>query len=194
MKVDFVTVFKRLLPNGKPWLVPFNGDFDKFITAMSKEAERSEEFFNGVLNESIPNTASQLVDEWTDIYGINPDLPEETRKNLALSYYTSTGNQSESYIEEQLLKTGFLVDLIEQTHGNSECGVAECGVAECGGWGVIVIVEATVTVQEEVELRRLVEYYKPLHITVVYNISRPVGFIGGGLPFGLAYDGLGGNS
>lgn len=189
----WLTILKSLGPKGKLNFFPGSNN-EKLLSATSEELQRIETFFKNVQLESTPSTTVDMLSEWRDIYRINPDLTDQEIRDLAVSYYTSTGNQSKSYIDGQILPSFPSYVCQEVYTGSAVCGLMECGSpsAICGGVGTVVYVFATVTEDQEKELQRLIDYYYPAHLTVITLFERPqVNNPGAGIPFYLGVDGLG---
>jgi uncharacterized protein YmfQ (DUF2313 family) len=166
------TLLRDLLPEGDIFELIPDSDHEAVFKAMSIEFGRLEEFYRTVRDEAFPGKIDLLLDEWVEIYNINPDLTDAEKQATILSYYTAIGNQSLNYIQTQINKLGFGVVIIEFLNEFSTvCGPAICGIAECGVADPALYIQGNLTTAQFEQVKELIEYYKPAHVQAYYNIT-----------------------
>lgn len=162
-------ILKDNLPKGLLFELIPDSDHEAVFRAMSKELGRLDAFMISVRDESNPETIDQLLNEWVEIYNINPNLSDVDKKAAILSYYTAIGNQALNYLQTQINKLNFGAIVIEFIDFSSHCGIAITGVAQCGQTHTTLRVIGTFTSDQLSQIQELIEYYKPAHVEVIYD-------------------------
>ena len=86
----FKFILSELKPKGKIWTYIFGSNYQKFVSAISKEFDRLHEYIANVRKQAIPANATDMLPEWVNIYGINQLLDDNKKRSLAKVYYSST--------------------------------------------------------------------------------------------------------
>ena len=99
-----LNLFKSLFPKGSPWNIL--GEFGKLISGIATSINRVYEYGYSTLQESSTLTATELIQNYFDAFGLenDPSLTINEKRNLLNSYYIGTGGQSKSYIQTQIQK------------------------------------------------------------------------------------------
>lgn len=167
------TILHRLLPKGRAWQVNPDSDFAKLLSCVAKEIDRLYEFYRELRAQARPKTATMLLPEWAESFGIDRSLPEYRQRALANAYFNLQGNQSVEYIQSRFDLAGYnTVLVLEIPSPTAECGLARVGVAECGGCEVVVTLVGSVPTVEDLNVvRRLWEYHVPLHRAKSFEVE-----------------------
>ena len=99
-----LNLIKSLFPKGSSWNIL--GEFGKLINGIATSINRVYEYGYFTLQESNTLTATDLIQNYFDAFGLqnDPSLTINEKRNLLNSYYIGTGGQSKSYIQTQIQK------------------------------------------------------------------------------------------
>ena len=99
-----LNLLKSLFPKGSPWNIL--GEFGKLINGIATSINRVYEYGYFTLQESNTLTATDLIQNYFDAFGLENDsnLTINEKRKLLNSYYVGTGGQSKSYIQTQIQK------------------------------------------------------------------------------------------
>jgi uncharacterized protein YmfQ (DUF2313 family) len=83
---------------------PLAGNLSALIDALALSIERLRVFLMGILTESNPGTAEEMLEQWYADLGIEYDSTQSTARlrKRARAAYTAGGGQSKDYIESVL--------------------------------------------------------------------------------------------
>ncbi len=168
-------MLKRLFPpKGRAWWLP--GNLGALVEGLAVSLETVRAFIRGVIAESVPWTAVDMLPEWHTALGVRYD-PLQTvafEQRMLDAIWTALGSTTINAINAQIHKELPGVSVIELfTAGpTSECGLAECGADECNSTITGVDIDPfhyalAGTVMNDAEAARLasiLSHFAPLHL------------------------------
>ena len=113
------SALRRLLPDGMPWRPV--GMLLAFVEAVELSLERARLFIFGIIAESMPGSATELIEEWHEALGLTyvSTLTTDQQRGRLKAAYTSTGGASLEYVNAQLQLEFPLVMISEVEDGGS---------------------------------------------------------------------------
>lgn len=145
-------IFTGLLPKGSLWEIKEGSKRDAFHKATAAELSRIDGLIKNLQKEITPATCDATLPEWTEAYDIHPGLSDRVKKNVAASYFSLTGSQSLTYLQEKI--GTLMLDITIETNTP----------------GQEVIINGLLTEEEAVQVQKLMEAIVPLNLTLKYNI------------------------
>ena len=167
----WLQVLQLLLPKGIVWNFIVASQREDIYKALSAELSRADDFLQAVKLESLPDTTSQLLDEWVSIYGIDENLTDQEKKDTATAYYTSIGNQALNYIQDQMDLLNLGITLVE-----SRLYIPESPSAGLSPVVIIVVDYQSLSQAQIDNISKLMEYYKPGHVIALFQSLNPFVF------------------
>ncbi|MDP1628867.1 YmfQ family protein [Parvibaculum sp.] len=134
---DYLDQALALLPEGPAWPAERDAVLAAFWRATVASLARAHERMCGLLPESIPCFALDLLPDWERVYGLpDPCLGGEGQtlqeRQLALcAKDTAQGGQSKAYFEAVAASLGYEVEIEE--YRPFICGLSQCGITQLGG-------------------------------------------------------------
>jgi uncharacterized protein YmfQ (DUF2313 family) len=129
MSLDFVEIYKHLLPRAKAWkLNPVNKRLRQFFEGLSFEALKI--YADLIWLDIFPSTTRD-IEGWEDNFGLGDyDLNEQQRRDRLDARWKEEGGQDPRYIEDTLRAAGFDVYVHEWWKPGTEPTVGVDGCAE----------------------------------------------------------------
>lgn len=107
--MNWLSVFKHLLPSGRAWRITTNKMLRSFIDGLRGAPEDAREFIDNVYLDIFPATTRRL-DEYENQFGLPAAvLTEQQRRDRLDAAWKATGGQSPRYIQDTLQGAGFPV-------------------------------------------------------------------------------------
>jgi len=138
--MNFLNLFKHLLPRAKAWKIVTDKPLRKFWDSLTIIGEDYKNYADTVIfDDRFPYKTTKL-DEWLEEFGLflSESLTEAEKRDILAAVFAETGGQSPSYLTNRFQDAGFEV----YTYGwwlpgwNVLCGtdIAFCGEpeAQCG--------------------------------------------------------------
>ena len=183
-----LNLLKSLFPKGSTWNIL--GEFGKLINGIATSINRVYEYGYFTLQESNTLTATDLIQNYFDAFGLenDPNLTINEKRNLLNSYYIGTGGQSKSYIQTQIQKVFPSITLEEYSlNASGMVGLGETGQLQTQNypsWIPLInqdgsfpmyfykILGTVSSVKEYLILQDLLKRYAPLtHQPIFVNIQ-----------------------
>lgn len=162
-------VLDLLVPPGAAWLLP--GGAGDLADGLADTLERPRTFARSALAETLPYTATDMLEEWHEALGqaYDPTQTLTAQRTKLDAIMTATGGVKINDLNNQLHKELPNVD-VEEISVSAEVGEAECGVAECAGVDGDIdpfryIVTGTVDNDDEAaRCQAILAHFAPLHL------------------------------
>ena len=117
MGCHFFKTMKSLAPKGLAYLLFKLTQHVELMTALSKEPERIETFFDLVQQSGVPdgNLPEDSLDDWETFLALskNDSLSVAERNERITAKYSSQGGQGPDYIQDTMQAAGFDVYVVE---------------------------------------------------------------------------------
>lgn len=105
--MDWLNVFKHLLPNAKAWRITIDKKLRQFFQGLTGVAEDSKEFLDGVYTDLDPQSTREL-DAWENQFALlSTGLTEQQRRDRLDGVWKALGGQDPDYIQSTLQAAGF---------------------------------------------------------------------------------------
>jgi len=125
------STLRRLFPRGPAWRL--TGTMGALIDALAASLERAREYARGIVDESLPSTATDTLDRWFRMLGLPYDATQtlSTRRQRARQAYTAVGGQNKAYLESTIQQAYPDVELEEPDFRTGDMvGIGMAGQAE----------------------------------------------------------------
>jgi len=110
--INFLSLFKRLLPRAKAWSLTASKDLQKFWQSLTVVGENFKDYALQVIFKDYYAFKTEKLDEWELDFGlVQSNLSDEDRRKRLDSAWKATGGQTIAYIQSVLQKAGFDVYL-----------------------------------------------------------------------------------
>lgn len=138
--MNFLNVFKHLLPNARAWSITVSKKLREFFEGLAPIGTDVKTFFDDIWLDVFPQTTREL-DAWEFQFNLTAgSLTEQERRDRLDATWAAQGGQSPRYIQDTLQDAGFDVFVHDWWQlipvYVAECGEPEieCGepAAECG--------------------------------------------------------------
>jgi len=107
--IDWLNVFKHLLPNAKAWRITIEKTLRQFFQGLTGIGEDSKDFFDDVYNDLDPQLTREL-DTWEKQFAlVDTGLTTQERRDRLDATWKALGGQSPRYIQDTLQAAGFNV-------------------------------------------------------------------------------------
>ena len=107
--MNFLNVFKHVLPNGKAWRLTINRQLREFFKGISSSGDFTKRHIDQIWLDIFPNTTREL-EKWENQFGLPvTELSEMQRRQRLAAAWQALGGQSPSYIQGVLRANGFNV-------------------------------------------------------------------------------------
>lgn len=109
--MNFINLFKHLLPRARAWSLTSASTLRSFFEALATLPSDAETFFAGIWNDLFPDTTREL-DEWESQFNLpDTNLIEADRRTRLDGAWKSLGGQDPRYLQDTLQDAGFNVFL-----------------------------------------------------------------------------------
>ena len=168
-------VLDRLHPPGSAWRII--GDLALVVDGLADSLARVRTFIRAAWAESLPLTATDMLEEWHAALGqaYDPNQTPEFQRRMLDAIWVAFGGVQLNQLNLQMHKELEDVDISEiyETDTTSECGVGECGLEEAGSTlsgsevnPFIYLVSGTVENDDEAaRVASVIQHFAPLHLT-----------------------------
>ncbi len=107
--MDWLDVFKHLLPNARAWRITVEKRLREFFQGLTGVAFDVKAFYDGVYSDLDPQQTRELA-KWEIQFGLrNAGLTEQERRDRVSAAWKALGGQSPRYIQDTLQAAGFSV-------------------------------------------------------------------------------------
>ncbi len=107
--MNWLNIFKHLLPNGKTWRITSNKKLRQFFNGLGGLGEDSKTYFDNVYNDIDPQK-TRALEQWEQQFALtDTGLNEQERRDRLDSTWKALGGQNPRYIQDTLQQAGFPV-------------------------------------------------------------------------------------
>jgi len=105
--MDFLNVFKHLLPTGRAWRLTVDKPLRQFFEGLAGASQESRDNFDNIFNDINPQLTRELA-QWEQQFALKAtNLTEQERRDRLGATWKALGGQDPRYIEDTLRAAGF---------------------------------------------------------------------------------------
>jgi len=107
MTIDYLALFKHLLPRGRAWQITIDKVLRQFFTGLGALPEDLRDYIDDIYADLFPATTRDL-NAWEYQWGLpDTDLTEEERRDRLAATWAQIGGQDPKYIQDTVQAAGF---------------------------------------------------------------------------------------
>ncbi len=115
---DYVEQLKKLTPEGLAWPVEDDSNWIKLITAIAQEMARVDAMCATLVDESFPDTTTQLLPNWERVAGLPDECTElgetyEVRRKNLIAKLVARGGATPQYFIDVAAALGYEITITE---------------------------------------------------------------------------------